>query len=90
MEVIGDSNEPVMHSGDYVLVNTNDTVPSPPGFFALFDGFGNVIKQVEHIANSDPVRFVIKSRNPEYQAYERDADEVRIIGRVESIVWRRL
>jgi len=34
--------------------------------------------------HSDPTKIVIKSLNPEYQTYERNADEVNIIGRV---VW---
>ena len=42
-----------------------------------------------YIPNSDPPKVVIKSVNPEYQAYERIAEEVNVVGRV---VWaaRRL
>ena len=48
-----------------------------------------VAKRVEHVPNSDPPRIVVKSVNREYETYEREAEEVRIIGRV---VWtsRRL
>ncbi len=40
-------------------------------------------------AHSDPARVVLKSLNPEYDSYERSAEEVRIVGRA---VWvsRRL
>ena len=50
---------------------------------------GVVAKRVEHIPNSEPPKVVIKSVNPEYQAYERIAEEVNVVGRV---VWaaRRL
>jgi phage repressor protein C with HTH and peptisase S24 domain len=51
-------------------------VPVPPGIFVIWDGMGIVAKRVEHV----PI--VIKSVNPEYQTYERDAEEVNIIGRV--------
>jgi len=58
--------------------------PSP-----LSDGMGLVAKRIEHEPNSDPAMVVIKSVNPEYQTYERMAEEVHIVGRV---VWtsRRL
>ena len=36
------------------------------------------------IDDADPPKVVIKSVNPDYETYERDAEEVNIIGRV---VW---
>jgi len=59
-------------------------VPVPPGIFAIWDGMGLVAKRIEHEPNSDPAMVVIKSVNPEYQTYERMAEEVHIVGRV---VW---
>ncbi len=54
-----------------------------------WDGMGLVAKRVEHVPNSEPLKIVIKSVNREYETYEREAEEVHIIGRV---VWtsRRL
>jgi hypothetical protein len=43
---------------------------------------GGGAKRVEHVPNSEPPKVVIKSVNPEYQTYERDAVEVNTIGRV--------
>jgi phage repressor protein C with HTH and peptisase S24 domain len=85
----GDSMEPLLSSGDRVLIDTSQRVPVPPGIFAIWDGMGLVAKRIEHEPNSDPAMVVIKSVNPEYQTYERMAEEVHIIGRV---VWtsRRL
>ena len=85
----GDSMEPLLSSGDRILVDTSQRVPVPPGIFVVWDGIGIVAKRVEHIPNSEPARIVIRSINPEYQTYERTAEEVRIIGRV---IWmaRRL
>lgn len=85
----GDSMEPLLSSGDRILVDTAQRVPVPPGIFVIWDGMGLVAKRVEHTPQSDPPMVVIKSVNPEYQTYERPAEDVRIIGRV---IWsgRRL
>jgi phage repressor protein C with HTH and peptisase S24 domain len=87
--VDGDSMDPLLSSGDRILIDTSQRVPVPPGIFVIWDGMGLVAKRVEHIPNSDPPKVVIKSVNPEYQAYERIAEEVNVVGRV---VWaaRRL
>lgn len=89
ISIDGDSMEPVLETGDKVLIDTTRTAPSPPGIFVLHDGLGLVAKQVEYVPNSDPARLVIRSANPRYQDYERTVDEVTIVGRV---IWfaRRL
>ena len=56
--------------------------PVPPGVFVIWDGMGLVAKRVEHSPNSDPPVIIIKSVNPDYETYERDAEEVNVIGRV--------
>ena len=89
IKIDGDSMEPLLSSGDRILLDTSQRIPVPPGIFVVWDGMGLVAKRVEHIPHSEPPRVIIKSVNPEYQTYERDAEEVNIIGRV---VWaaRRL
>ena len=90
IEVFGDSGyEPTnpgapgsLFPGDRVIIDTSDTRPSPPGAFAVYDGVGLVIKQVEVIARTDPVRLRLTSRNPAYEPYEVTVEEARIIGRV--------
>lgn len=67
--------------GDRVLVDTGDTVPSPPGHFAVWDGLGVVVKQVD-VVRAEPVRLRLSSRNPAYSPYEVGAEEARILGRV--------
>ena len=81
--------EPLLSSGDWILIDTSQRVPVPPGIFVIWDGMGMVTKRVEHVPNSEPATIVIKSVNPDYQTYERGAEEVNIIGRV---IWsaRRL
>lgn len=78
----GDSMEPLLSSGDRILIDTSQRIPVPPGIFVIWDGMGIVAKRIEHIPDSEPPKIIIKSLNPEYQTYERDAEEVNIIGRV--------
>ena len=61
----------------------------PPGIFVIWDGMGLVAKRIEHVPHSEPPKVVLKSLNPEYDSYERLAEEVRLVGRA---VWvsRRL
>jgi len=82
ISIDGDSMEPVLESGDKVMVDTSRTAPSPPGVFVLHDGLGLVAKQIEFVPNTDPAKLVIKSANARYQDYERTVDEVNIVGRV--------
>jgi phage repressor protein C with HTH and peptisase S24 domain len=82
MSVQGDSMMPTLIDGDTVLVDMNRRHPAPPGIFVLYDGMGLVAKRLEHIPNSDPPAVRVISDNPLYPAYERTADEIRIIGRI--------
>ena len=82
IEVQGDSMTPTLHSGDRVMIDTNDQRPSPPGIFALWDGIGVVVKRLEHVPNSDPPLLRISSDNEKHCEYQRTFEEVNIIGRV--------
>jgi phage repressor protein C with HTH and peptisase S24 domain len=76
--------EPVLSSGDRILIDVSLTVPVPPGIFVIWDGMGLVAKRIEHVPHSEPPRVVLKSLNPEYDSYERLAEEIRVVGRA---VW---
>jgi phage repressor protein C with HTH and peptisase S24 domain len=80
-EVIGDSMEPRLFEGDRVFIDLRYTTPSPEGIFALWDGYGLVIKRLQIVMGSDPMRIRVISANPSYAPYEAGADEVRIVGR---------
>lgn len=82
--VDGDSMEPLLSSGDRILVDTNQRVPVPPGIFVIWDGMGLVAKRIEHVPSSDPPKITVRSVNPEYSPYELTGEEVNIVGRV---VW---
>ncbi len=74
--------EPLLHSGDRVLVDTSQCLPVPPGIFAIWDGMGILAKRVEDIPNFEPAKLVIKSVKSECQTYRRQADEAHITGRI--------
>lgn len=80
-EVIGDSMEPRLYEGDRVFIDLRYTTPSPEGIFALWDGFGLVIKRLQIVMGSEPTRVRVISANSSYSPYEAPLDEIRIIGR---------
>lgn len=81
LECLGDSMYPKICDGDFALIDTAQRTPSPPGVFALWDGYGQTLKNIEIIMNSDPPRVRIVPENPKYSIYERELEEVSIIGR---------
>lgn len=87
--VKGNSMEPKLWPGQRVMVDIEDRTPSPPGIFVIWDGLALVLKYVEVVPNSDPLRVRISSANSAFQAYERGIDEAHINGRVVG-VWARL
>lgn len=87
--VRGDSMVPTLWPGQRVMVDTADKTPSPPGVFVIWDGLGLVLKRVELVPGSDPMRIRISSDNERYTAYERTLDEAHINGRVIG-VWARM
>ena len=82
--VDGDSMEPLLSSDDHILIDVSRAVPAPPGIFVIWDGIALVAKRIEHVPHSDPPRVVLKPVNPEYDSYERPAEEIRVAGRA---VW---
>lgn len=84
VEVEGDSMIPDFFPGDQLLINKRKTSLSQPGAFCLWDGEGYVIKYLEKVYDTEPVRVRVMSRNERYRAVELLADEIRIMGRV---VW---
>lgn len=70
--------------GDRLIMDIGDNQPSPPGPFVVWDGLGVVVKMVEVLPQTEPLRLRMMSRNPHYSPYEVLADESRIIGRVKA------
>lgn len=84
--VIGDSMTPTLRPHDKVMIDTGHNVPSPDGIYALWDGYGVVVKRVEIVPRSDPKRVKVISDNPAHSAYELADGEVAIIGRVVAVI----
>lgn len=80
--VIGDSMAPDFLPGERIMVNLDDCIPSPPGVFAIWDGFGEIIKRAEMLPYSDPPVIRLISANREYEPRELPFDQVVINGRV--------
>jgi phage repressor protein C with HTH and peptisase S24 domain len=87
--VRGNSMEPTLWAGQRVMVDIEDKSPSPPGTFVVWDGLGLVLKFVEVVPNSDPLKVRISSANKNFMSYERTLDEAHINGRVVG-VWARM
>jgi len=89
IRVIGDSMEPEYPAGDRVLVDTSHRSPSPPGVYAVWDGFGLVLKRLESIIGSDPPRVRLSSANSAYPPYEISVESLVVQGRVlAKWVWK--
>ena len=84
VEVDGDSMEPLLSSGDHIMIDVSRTVPAPPGIFVIWDGIALVAKRIEHVPHSEPPRVVLKSLNPEYGSHECLSEAIRVVGRA---VW---
>lgn len=87
--VKGNSMEPKLWPGQRVMVDVEDKTPSPPGIFVVWDGLALVLKYVEVVANSEPLRVRISSANQAFLPYERTLGEAYINGRVIG-VWARM
>ena len=84
IEVDGDSMEPLVSSGDHILIDASRTEPAPPGIFVIWDGIAPVTTRIEHVPLSDPPKVILKPVNPEYESHERPAEQIRVVGRA---VW---
>ncbi len=83
--VKGDSNEPTIRSTDIVFIDVKHKHPSPDGFYALADLFGEIIvKRITRITQiSDPEpKFEIRSDNPNHPTRIEMGEDLRIMGRV--------
>jgi len=82
IEVQGDSMEPTLKGGDRVLIDTNHRTPSPPGVYAVWDGFGLVVKRVQLVAMCDPLQVRLISDNPRHETATVSLADAHIVGRV--------
>jgi phage repressor protein C with HTH and peptisase S24 domain len=86
VDVVGDSMEPTLMSGDLAMINRADKRVGIPGLFGIWDGDGLVVKRIERIwrDDSEDVHLRLISDNPLHAPYEVPASIVSVVGRV---VW---
>lgn len=77
INVRGNSMEPVFHHGDQLIIDRRDRNPTQPGPFALWDGDGYVVKNIEKLGN----KLRIFSSNQIYSDRTASIGEVTIMGR---------
>lgn len=82
IQVIGDSMIPEFLPGQRIFVDTSDCLPSPPGVFVVWDGFGLVMKRCSMVPHSDPPTVKLVSTNKAYPDYEVSTTDAQIQGRV--------
>jgi phage repressor protein C with HTH and peptisase S24 domain len=82
LTILGDEMEPTFRMNDRILVDTSDTRPSPAGVFVVWDGMSLVVRRIEMLAGSEPVRLRVSTDSPKYQPVERLHAETLIQGRV--------
>jgi transcriptional regulator with XRE-family HTH domain len=82
VKVSGDAMAPDILSGDRVMVDTGDLMPSPSGVFLLWDGAGFILRRCEIKPNTKPLRITLRARNNDYGAYEVALKEVTVCGRI--------
>lgn len=77
IDLRGDSMVPDFFNGDRIVINRKDVNPVQPGPFALWDGDGYVVKNIERRRGS----LRIFSSNPKYTDWESDGSDIKIMGR---------
>lgn len=82
VEILGDSMEPTLYSGDRVAVDTGHKNPWPDGLYMLWDGYGVIVKRVEIVRGTERPTIRCISDNPRHAPFELELSDAHIIGRV--------
>lgn len=79
LRVFGDSMEPTLKDGDWVLVDTSRNAVDSDGMFLIRMTSGLAVKRIQNTIGSD---IVIKSDNPKYDKITASASDVFVVGKV--------
>lgn len=80
LRVKGDSMNPTIKDGDWVLVDVSYLSPDSDGVFLLYLSTGLAIKRLQGTVATDEI--VIKSDNPRYNDQNAKLTDVKILGKV--------
>lgn len=78
LRVKGDSMEPTLKNGDWVMVDTSYLYPDADGMFLLYMATGLAVKRIQSGIND----IIVRSDNPKYGDIKADIGEIRIVGKV--------
>ena len=67
---------------EHVLVDLEDRTPTPPGTFVVSDGFGYLLRNIEHVPSSNPAQIRISALDKNFQSQILNAKDFNIVGRV--------
>jgi transcriptional regulator with XRE-family HTH domain len=79
LRVFGDSMEPTLKDGDWVLVDTSRNAVDSDGMFLIRMTSGLAVKRIQNTIGSD---IVIKSDNSKYDNITASASDVYVVGKV--------
>jgi hypothetical protein len=78
-----DGSKYALVDGDRVIIDLSAKDIRQGAIFAVWDGAGVIIKQIEIMRGSKPAKLLCTSLNPRYKPFELDINEdVHVIGRV--------
>lgn len=78
IQVYGDSMQPTLKAGDWVLVDISHNYPDNDGLFVLWLTTGLAVKRIQGGLNS----LIIHSDNPQYKDITASSEDIRIVGKV--------
>ena len=77
-----DAMTPDFKKGTFVLLDTSQKMPSPPGVFLISDGVGEIVRRCALAAQSNPPQLKISPSNTDYESEIISFKENIILGRV--------
>lgn len=77
-----DGMAPDFKKGTFVVLDTSQTKPSPPGVFLISDGVAEIVRRCTTVAQSKPLKIKISAVNPDYETETLPFKEGILLGRI--------
>ena len=78
IQVFGDSMQPTLKAGDWVLVDITHNTPDTDGLFVIWLTTGLAVKRIQGGFSN----YIVHSDNPQYKDITASPEEIRIVGKV--------